>query len=155
MPAVIVVCGIKTPLVSEINPLRLLLGELRRAHIGIVIEAERTVFGRSEKRTGASGALARHEYLDHAKSVDRQPVCVSQRLAAQFARNACRFEKGPNLLRLHFATCREDAPTIMHAHRCTSVRMQQMNHNMSCHAQRLVSATASAINDFTPEKMLL
>src|SRR3954462_10188959 len=142
MRAVIVVCGIKTPLVSEINPLRLLLGDLRRAHIGIVIEAERTVFGRSEKRTGASGVLARHEYLDHAKSVDCQPVCVSQRLAAQFARNACRFEEGPNLLRLHLATRLEDAPTVMHAHRCTSLRMQQMSSSFTAVGFNLGDACA-------------
>src|SRR5712692_8297595 len=55
----------------------------------------------------------RHNYLNHPKSVERQSVSVSQRLAPQLARNARRFQECPDLVRVNLTICNEYASSML------------------------------------------
>jgi hypothetical protein len=59
--------------------------------LGIVIEPRLAGLSRSEERTSSFFVNLIYNYLDHPKSVESQPVSVSQRLAPHLARNTCRF----------------------------------------------------------------
>jgi hypothetical protein len=83
-----------------------------RPHLTVVIESEFTALGRSEERTSSLFVRVRHNYFDRPESIERQPVSVSQRFAAQGARNARRFQECPDLLRVNL-TVRDEYNSLM------------------------------------------
>jgi hypothetical protein len=87
----------------------------RRAHPGVVIESEFTALGRSEERASSVFVCVRHSYFDRPQSVERQPVSVSQRFAAQGARNPGRFQECADLLRVNL-TVRDEYDSLMLIH---------------------------------------
>jgi len=76
----------------------------------IIGEAERSGFGRVEKRTSSTDIRFGHADLDGAEAVDCEAVRVSQRLASLGRRNTRRLQKRADLLRVNLTAGDKHAP---------------------------------------------
>jgi hypothetical protein len=84
-----------------------------RRGLGIVGEAERANFRRVKQGTSSTDVRVGDEDLNGPEAIHRQTVRVSQRLPALHRRNTGRFQKGADLLRVHFTICDKYTPQLL------------------------------------------